>query len=318
MNGQLGNGTTSDRLTPVDVVGLTSDVEKMQSGISHTCAITRIGALKCWGANGGGQLGDGTTTNRSTPVDVLGLDSGVKAVAVSSGHTCAVTSAGGVKCWGANGDGKLGIGSNDPNFNSSVPVDVIGPGSGVTEVVSGYNFTCALRQDVWRFGEPGVVCWGFNQHGFLGDNTRQKQSTPQNVALPGAVRSIAVVGSYSASTGNNLVPCALLYSGVVMCWGGQYGLTPQVAAIDPARFSQGSPIGPDWPYPVCNMNDCNHWLHQCRVTPAGDVQCWGANGSGQLGDGSTTYSQTPVDVIGFGVEGPLLTPTPTHHHAAIK
>ena len=208
--GGLGDGTTTNRLTPVDVVGLSSDVDKVQTGAQHTCAITRIGALMCWGYNGAGQLGDGTTTDRSTPVDVLGLGAGVKAVAVGMYHTCAVTSAGGVKCWGGNGDGFLGIGANDPNLTSSVPVDVHGLGGGVIDIVGGPSFNCALRQDVWHFGETGVVCWGHNQYGVLGVGTSVRESTPVNVRLPGAVRSIALAGSYSASTGSNLVPCALL------------------------------------------------------------------------------------------------------------
>lgn len=98
--GQLGDGTTTNRSTPVDVNELGSGVTALAAGGYHTCALMDAvhgGGMKCWGNNGGGQLGDGTTTDRSTPVDVSGLGGQVMSLVVGSEHTCALTTTGGVK-----------------------------------------------------------------------------------------------------------------------------------------------------------------------------------------------------------------------------
>ena len=139
--GQLGDGTTMDRTTPVDVVGLTTDVAAVAVGGEHTCAVTTQAGVKCWGLNLRGELGTQTTELcgpsfpcSSVAEDVLGLASGAAAVDVSSGavggHTCAVTTMGGVKCWGLNVDGQLGDGQNCGTLVCNTPVDVAGLTSG--------------------------------------------------------------------------------------------------------------------------------------------------------------------------------------------
>ena len=104
------------------VNGQPMDVTQISTGYSYACALTTSGGVKCWGNNANGQLGDGTTTNRLTPVNVSGLTSGVSSVSIGANdNTCALTTSGGVKCWGHNGSGQLGDGSA---ANRYTPVNV--------------------------------------------------------------------------------------------------------------------------------------------------------------------------------------------------
>ncbi|MFH1436616.1 MAG: DUF4215 domain-containing protein, partial [Pseudomonadota bacterium] len=172
-HGQIGDGSTTDRTSPVDVSGLSSGVTAVSAGESHTCALLEAGGVQCWGNNEDGQLGDGTTTDRTSPVDVSGLSSGVIAVSAGgssgSSHTCALLDTGGVQCWGGNWAGMLGDGSRD---DSSTPVHVSGLSSGVTAIAAGGSHACAL------LGTGGVKCWGSNMSGQIGDGSPHSRTRP--------------------------------------------------------------------------------------------------------------------------------------------
>ena len=203
--GMLGDGTTKRRLTPVDVSGLTSGVAAISAGTYHTCALTTSGGVKCWGANYAGMLGDGTKTERDTPVDVSGLTSGVAAISVDSYHTCALTTSGGVKCWGANYHGQLGDGTTK---KGRAPVDVSGLSSGVAAISAGGFHTCALTTS------GGMKCWGANYAGMLGGGGKKDRLKPADVS-----RLVSGVAEISAGTYHT---CAVTISGGVKCWGWNY------------------------------------------------------------------------------------------------
>jgi hypothetical protein len=197
---QLGDGTTTDRLTPVDVVGLSSGVVALAAGDTHTCAVTAAGGVKCWGNNNLGQLGDGTTVARSIPTDVVGLTSGVASVAAGGTHSCALTTAGALKCWGSNFLGQLGDGSTDDHHTPALII-----ASGVSEVTTGEFYTCVLSTG------GSAKCWGSNEFGQLGDGSTIDRTAPVNVlGLGGGVVMIDAGGFHT---------CALLTDSTIQCWG---------------------------------------------------------------------------------------------------
>src|SRR5690606_26040865 len=135
-------------------------------------ALTTAGAVKCWGYNLFGQLGDGSISDSTTPVDVTGLSSGVAQIATGTRHTCALTTAGGVKCWGQNTYGQLGNGST---ADSATPVDATGLPSGVAQIPSTTYLPSALTT------AGAVKCWGYNPNGQLGNGSTSNSATPVDV-----------------------------------------------------------------------------------------------------------------------------------------
>ena len=198
-------------------------------------------------------------------------------LATGSAHTCSITPAGGVECWGWNGHGQLGD-ATTTSKRSRTPV--VGLASGVTAISAAGSTTCALHQS----GE--VRCWGWNAFGQLGDGTRTDRPTPAAVA--------DLADATSVSVGNGHV-CALSRSRGAVCWGwnayGQLGDGTTVDRLTPTRVA-GAPLTSS----AVSAGD----QHTCMTTTAGALACWGDNARGQLGDGTNDRRLLPVPVIGLG------------------
>lgn len=273
---QVGDGTSEERWTAVRVIGLGGNAQSAGAGGSHTCASTSSGAARCWAYNYHGQVGDSTDTDRDLPTPVIGLGSGVQAIATGMIHSCALVN-GGVKCWGSNGFGQLGDGSDTQRL---APVQVSGLASGVQAIATGGEHSCALTSG------GGVKCWGNNDFGQLGNNSTIKQHTPVDVS--GLASGVIAISAGRFHT------CAITSGGAAKCWGandnGQLGDNSQTERHVPVNVS-GLGSG--------TVSIAAGYAHSCARTGSGGVKCWGGNSWGQLGNGSNSDSPVPVNVNGL-------------------
>jgi alpha-tubulin suppressor-like RCC1 family protein len=276
--GELGDGTLIAREAPAVIPSLMSGVTQVSTGYPGSCAVLANGGVQCWGDNTYGELGDGTNTNSSTPVDVIGLESAVTQVSVGQYDACALTDLGGVQCWGYGLDGELGDGSD---ANSNTPLDVAGLSSGVAQISLGSAFACAVLVS------GAAECWGAGGYGQLGDGTATTSNTPVGVSgLSSGVTQISAGGGGA---------CVVLDSGGVQCWGlddlgelGDGGNSERDAPIDVVGLTSG----------IVQVTDGID--HACARAKGGTLTCWGDNANGELGSGSAiTNSSVPVDVFGL-------------------
>ena len=240
-SGQLGDGTTTAQLSPVPVAGLGtgSGVIAISSGGSHNLALKSDGSVVAWGDNSFGQLGDGTRTNRLSPVPVTGLGAGSGVVAVVGGlfHSFAIKADGSVVGWGYNATGQLGNGSVTTDELTPTPVTGLGAGSGVAAISADGYHALALKSD------GSVVAWGYNAFGQLGDGTTTDKLTPTPVTGLGAGSGVTAV---SASAFRSMVRKS---DGSVLVWGsntfGQLGdgtTTTRLSPVPVTGLGAGSGV----------------------------------------------------------------------------
>jgi alpha-tubulin suppressor-like RCC1 family protein len=260
----------------------------------HNCVLHEQGLL-CWGNNTKGQLGDGTTENRSTPVPAH-LESGpIRAVALGEYHTCALLSDGRISCWGRNVRGE--IGSPSPGPASPLPLEVRGVVSATT-LAAGRMHTCALLTD------HAVVCWGANESGQLGRPPSDEAQPPDRVPDLPPARAVFAGGSNT---------CALLVDESIRCWGanqsGQLGDGTRTARATPIAVPGTTDIvslamgnnakGGSTKVGAKSPVNANISGFMCGLTRGAQVTCWGSNFTGQLGDGTRQDRTTPAAVPGI-------------------
>lgn len=246
----------------------------VSAGASHTILAKSDGTVWAWGGNSEGQVGDGTTTSRSAPIQVLAISG---AVAVSAGyyHSVALTSEGAAWAWGRNMYGQLGDGTSTQRLS---PVQVPGL-SGVTAVAGSENSTYALK------GDGTVWAWGHNNEGQLGDGTKTDRFSPVQV------QGLSNVAAVSAGA---LHGAALRSDGTVWTWGcnvfgalGDGTTTSRLTPIQVPSLSGMIGIAADGYHTLAVKNDGTLWA-------------WGTGSFGELGNGAMPmFSSTPVQAIGL-------------------
>jgi RHS repeat-associated protein len=321
-NGQLGDGTTTQRTSPVLVNGL-KNISTTATGQYHSVALDTAGNVWTWGSNSNGQLGDGTTTDRYLPQRAWGI-SNVTAIAAFGYSTYALKSDGTVWAWGQNSSGQLG---NNTTTDSNAPVQVTGITGTVVSITAGQTNGYARTADgkVWAwgggtYGQNGdggfvqrntavqvtgittavqivagnqhayarlanntIMAWGRNNVGQIGDNTTTNRGAPVQVSGITTATSVASGGNHGL---------ALLSDGTLKAWGansvGQIG--------DNTTTQRNAPVA------VANLTGVTSiaggTLTSTAVTNSGDLYAWGYNNYGQLGDGSTTQRLVPTIVRG--------------------
>lgn len=284
-NGQLANGFPIAIGTQV-YIDAGTQYSKVCVGGSNTCGITTAGILKCWGVNNKGQVGDGTNDTRYSPVII---DAGVtyKEISISAStqtssrdsHACGITTAGVLKCWGNNASYRLGDGTTT-NKNKPVVID-----SGVTysKVSVGHASSCAITAT----GE--LKCWGLNNSGQLGDGTATTRTLPKVIDAGTTYSAVATSEGYNTGKAHT---CGITTAGVLKCWGdnshGQLGNGSTSNSSVPVVVDAGVT------YSKISVGAAFLWGFTCGITTGGELKCWGGNGHGGLGDGTTVQKNSPV------------------------
>jgi alpha-tubulin suppressor-like RCC1 family protein len=274
--GELGNGTTTDSSTPAPVQHLPSGAKYTTVRcVLYSLAVTTSGQVYAWGINSSGELGDGTTTNRLTPVQVK-LPKGVKVTTVRAGgvFALALTSTGKIYAWGYNAAGELGNGTTKTRLK---PVPVTLPKGVTVKAISAGDENGLALTSTGR-----VLSWGAGSLGQLGDGSTKARLVPGYVKLPAHTTATSIAAG-------SLMDFAATSAGKVLAWGSNsYGLG------DGTTKQRNTPVLVKLPKGVKVVAATAGLQHVLAVTTGGRVLAWGLNMSGQLGDGTTTNRLVPV------------------------
>jgi alpha-tubulin suppressor-like RCC1 family protein len=274
--GQLGDGTTTTTSSPVTVIGGITNWSQLSAGSQHSLGLTSTGIAYAWGAGFAGRLGDNTTTNRSSPVTVVGGITNWSQVSAGTSHSLGVTATGIAYGWGYNSNGRLGDGDT---LSKTSPVTVIGGITNWSQLSAGNAHSLGVTSTGIAYG------WGLNSYGILGDGTTVSKRSP--VTIIGGITDWSQV---SAGTNHSL---GLTSTGIAYAWGfngsGRLGDGTTISRTSPVTVVGG----------ITNWSQVSAGgSHNLGVTSTGIAYAWGYGGSGRLGDGTTTTTSSPVTVVG--------------------
>jgi len=300
-SGQLGNGTTSNSPVPVavDMSGALAGKIVTQVAVltSAACALTSDGAVYCWGSNSFGELGDGTTNNRTVPTPVLasGVLAGRTATSLAPGGfatVCAVLDNGTLSCWGAGIFGQMGNGTTEVRYVEPTLVNMTGvfDGKMIAQAAVGWFQVCAVTTD------NVLSCWGRNVEGQLGNGTFDDSSTPTLAVVTGLSGQVI-----SSINGGTYSMCLTTTVGGAYCWGkntrGQLGDGTLINRNVPTSVDMSGILAGERVATIAVSSESG-----CATTTTGRAACWGQNQFGQLGTGAGPAAQlSPVWVDTSGV-----------------
>lgn len=249
-----------------------NEMRQLATGASHSLAIKQDGSLWAWGYNGYGQLGDGTTTGRNVPGQVM---TGVVAVAAGAYHALAIKTDGSLWAWGSNGNGQLGDGTTTQRLRAVPVLDNGRPMTGVVAVAAGSDHSVAIKTD------GSLWAWGLNSDGQIGNGTTVRSLIPVRV-IDGGTSAVAVGAKHTL---------ALKTDGTLWGWGrnanGQIGKGDTYNRLSPVSIMTGVRA-------VAAGES-----HSLAIKSDGTLRAWGANARGQIGDNSTTDRLAPIQVQGL-------------------
>ena len=285
--GILGNNTSgigTDRSSPVTVVGGITTWSKISAGGYHSLGLTSAGVMYSWGANFNGFLGDGTGTDRSSPVTIAGGITTWSQVSAGAIHTAAITTGGVMYAWGKNSYGELG---DNTTSSRSSPVTVVGGITTWSQVACGGHTGQAWGHSLALTSAGIMYAWGRNNYNALGDNTTTNRSSPVTV-----VGGITNWSQIQTGRGGSM---GLTSTGIIYTWGSNIlGMLGDGTDID--RSSPVTIVGG-----ITNWNKITMRVgarHRAAITSSGVLYTWGINSQGAIGDGTTTHRSSPVTVAG--------------------
>ncbi|MFI5298194.1 MAG: RCC1 domain-containing protein [Polyangiales bacterium] len=305
-DGVLGNGSTTATYVPVAVSAggsyTGSNAASVALGAYHACLVTTSGAIDCWGQNDWGQLGNGATTNTTTPVavsTVAGTYDGTNAQSLALGnlHSCARMKSGALACWGLNYHGQVGAGSSTTNYTAPTPVAQTGGYSGnALQVAAGSDFACAVM------ATGAAACWGWGLGGALGNGSTSDVTSPAAMSTGnGGYSGVNATGIFADSLYD--ASCVLLSTGSIACSGddstGMFGngTAANTTVLSAMSASYGGYTGTN-AIGIGSPADS-----MCILLSTGTVACAGDNSFGDLGNATFTFTSSSVMVGVFGLGG---------------